>query len=123
MATGLELASDDANWGDSAPTWPRETGPTKEIRPGGEGAVAVSLLPSDAGEGAGRRKAEAAKAETSSPLEGSEQGGSRSQLSVGGAEDIVAMATGLTGPKDELGHSRGPEAERASGLVKITGTT
>ena len=80
--------------------------------------MTVPLLPSEAGKGAGRRKAEAAETETSSPLGGSEQGGSHSQLSVGGAEDIVAMATGLTGPKDELGHSRGPEAERVSGLAK-----
>ena len=78
LATGLELACDEANWGDSTSTRPREPGPTKGIRPGGEGAVAVSPMPSEAGEGAGRKKAEATGAETSSPLEGSEQWGSRS---------------------------------------------
>ena len=80
--------------------------------------MAVPPLPSEAGKGAGRRKAEAAETDTSSPLGGSEQEGSRSQLSMGGAEDIVATATGLTGPKDESGHSRKTEAERAPGLAE-----
>ena len=83
---------------------------------GVDGAVAVPLLPSEAGKGAGRRKAEAAETESSSPLGGSEQGGSRSQLSVVG--DIVATASGLTGPTDELWRSRGPEP---TGLLELLG--
>lgn len=80
--------------------------------------MAVPSMPSEAGKVAGRKKAEATGAETSSPLEGSKQWGSRSYLGAEGAEDIMATATGLAGPTDEPGHSEGPEAERASGLAK-----